>query len=178
MKRFLTMTILTLSCLCGCFFAHEVRRDTRQETALCLIESFGWTAEKSGIEQREITAHNFYSFYHQWIGEGGFYFINRPVAQEKVAKGNLAGMRPNLYDQTYEMIPDEQMVTLYFIPLDEQMPEHTKLEAIIAFDREQLCMTALHVKLTEWWESAPPSSTWPLGTEKSVLETWKSRYMH
>lgn len=73
MKRFLTITILTLSCLCGCVFAGELRRDTKEETAVCLIESFGWSVDKQGsTELRRMSAHDFYAWYHHWIGKSGF----------------------------------------------------------------------------------------------------------
>lgn len=177
MKRFLTIALLGLACLCACFFANEIRRDTRQETALCLVESFGWAAEKKGLQQQDVTARNFYSLYYNWIGKGVF-FSDRPAAPEDVAQGNLAGMRPVLYDQTYEAVPEERMVTLYFVPLDEQMPEHTALEAIIGFDGGRLCMAALHVRLTAEVSDAPIPLTWPLGVDRSVVETWKSNFMH
>lgn len=177
MKRFLTITILTLSCLCGCVFAGELRRDTKEETAVCLIESFGWSVDKQGsTELRRMSAHDFYAWYHHWIGKSGFR-TNEIVSQEDVGKGNLAGMRAELYDETYDTVSDTEQVSLYLIPLEYDLPQDAALEAMIGFYQDKLCMTAIHIKVS--WEipNVPTPVIWSLDVGKDTVEKWKSEFL-
>lgn len=165
MKRFLSVTLLTLFCISCVFFAVEVKRDTSEKLAVCLVESFGWNvAETAKIKSKTMTVRDFYVMYYQWTGEFSF-FPAGTIAQRDVERANLAGMRPVLYDKTYYTASDtEENVTVYFISLDYDTPEDIILEAMVGFYQDELCITAIHIQGTD--------KIWPLDVEKDKVAPW------
>lgn len=102
---------------------------------------------------------------------------HRLPSQEDVGKGNLAGMRAELYDETYDTVSDIEQVNLYLIPLEYDLPQDAALEAMIGFYQDKLCMTAIHIKVS--WEipNVPTPVIWSLDVGKDTVEKWKSEFL-
>ena len=179
MKRFLTITILTLSCLCGCVFAGEWRRDTKEEIAVCLIESFGWEIDETKeIQQDAIGIQSFYRQYFSSIGKDPY----RVPSEEPVGAGNIAGISPEFFREGYFGLDDgEEEIIRIRIPLRYEMPEGMMLEAWVSFYQDTLCETSLHA-VEQSTGSAEASgfqsygTICPLNGSAEDVEDWKIRH--
>ena len=176
MKRFLAVAILTMLCLTGCIFAGELRQNTKEETSLCLVGSFGWDiAEDAEIAFQAISAKDFYKTY-SFLNNKSVIFPEKTIEQEDIAQGNIPGIQSALFEETYNSISNEENVFLYCIPLAYDMPENASLQALIGFYQEKLCMTAVHVNLSDSVSDAPMPLTWPLNVDQNTIETWKREF--
>ena len=176
MKRFLAVAILTMLCLTGCIFAGELRQNTKEETSLCLVGSFGWDiAEDAEIAFQAISAKDFYKTY-SFLNNKSVIFPEKTIEQEDIAQGNIPGIQSALFEETYNSISNEENVFPYCIPLAYDMPENASLQALIGFYQEKLCMTAVHVNLSDSVSDAPMPLTWPLNVDQNTIETWKREF--
>ena len=183
MKRFLSIVILTLFCLGGCVTAEELRRDMRKETALCLVESFGWEPEdEREIVQMEMGKRAFYGQYVWSLGQDPYRM--QPGADQGISGGNLPGIYPEFFAQGYAGLEDmPQDIVRFRIPLAYEMPEKTRLEAWIAFYEGTLCETSIHAvqyNANSGEENAgfvDLGTICPLNGGESRVEAWKNTFI-
>lgn len=178
MKRFLAVTLLTLFCISCVFFAAEVKRDTSEELAVCLVESFGWKIDETRNIERDILGkQSFYEQYYWSLGKDPYW------PNEEAGNGNISGICPEFFQKGYFGLDNvERNIVRFRIPLQYDMPDGTALEAWIAFYEDTLCETSIHA--IKWSPDLPEESTGfldygticPLNADRKMVEAWKSHH--
>ena len=174
MKRFLTIILLTFFCIGGAFVAAEVHRDTSEELAVCLVESFGWEIDESiDIDRFEEDRVSFYTSYYHMLGIDDL--VN---AKGRIGNGNLPGLQPELLMADFwtvmEKAGNAENVVQYRIPLQYDLQnEDYFLYASVAVYKGKLCETCI-ILGTKSPVSGP--ILWPLNVDRTTVDAWRDGY--
>lgn len=142
-----------------------------KDMAFSLVASFDWKVQNlDDVQEYQLSKNEFYEMY-------------RHLTNDVPTNGNIEGISPN---DVLSLTDTEQVLYVYEIPLEYDMPESTRLQSIIAFYNGKLCMSAIHVELenieaVENMENQKNSTilplTWSLNVNPSIIQNWRQSFL-